>query len=66
MLLYVLSCGLCEFSAEATDIRGFGLQLIKHGSRCDGDLVVVLADCDREGRSEERISPDVQSKVHAA
>lgn len=42
MMLYVLSCGLCEFSAEATDIRGFGLQLIKHGSRCDGDPVVVL------------------------
>jgi hypothetical protein len=66
MMLYVLSCGLCEFSAEATDIRGFGLQLITHGSRCDGDPVVVLADCDREGRSAERISPDVQPKVHAA
>ena len=44
MMLYVLSCRLCEFSADATDIRDLGLQLNTHGSVCHGDPVVMLAE----------------------
>jgi hypothetical protein len=45
---YVLSCMRCEFSADATDLRGLGSQLITHALSCHGDPLLAL-----EGKQDE-------------
>ena len=64
MVLYVLSCRECEFSASATDLRGLGSEINTHGSNCDGKPLVALkkeqdqANRGSEAPGEIQTSPD--------
>ena len=39
---YVVSCRVCEFIAEAYDLRSLGSQLITHASNCAHDPVLLI------------------------
>ena len=62
MVLYVLSCRECEFSARAADLRGLGSEINTHGSNCDGKPLVAVkkeqADRGSEAPGEIQTSPD--------
>ena len=47
---YVVSCQRCKFWADATDIRGLGLQVNAHALTCNLDPLLVLT---REFNSED-------------